>query len=313
MIRILFFILACMVCSTVFSQSQDDLGKIQLSISFTEAQAERFDQNVLVKTEGKLTQLLSNHGIAATDYNNGLLLQPNIIINSQDVVEGGMQNINVINMTLQLLIKQDQTNIIFSSYSKTLKGSGRNTTLAINNALNTLSASDPSLTAFIDQGKDKVLRYYNSNCSQLISKSANLGKAGKYEESLALLASVPDAAQCYNTAQVKSLEIFRNLQRKECSALISDAKMFIAQKDYSSAFEALSGIDSDSPCASETSLLVKNIQNQITAEEKKQWDLQMSIRKDEVAIQKQRISAIRDIAVSFYNSQKRPGNVIIVR
>ncbi len=313
MIKKLLLCAAFMASAVSYSQTQEDLGKIQLSVSFTEAQTERFEQDVLLKTESKLTQLLADYGIAATNYNNGLLLQPNIIINSQDVVEGGMQNINVITMTLQLVIRQDQTDIIFSSYSKTLKGTGRNTALAISNALNTLSAGDPSLVAFLNKGTDKVLKYYESNCNQIISKSANLDKSGKYAESLALLASIPDAARCYNTAQSKSLEIFSNLQRKECSAFISDAKMFIAQKDYSSAFEVLSRVGSVSPCAAESSLLVKNIENRITAEEKKQWDLQMNMRKDYVALEKQRISAIKDIAVSFYNSQKRPGNVIIVR
>lgn len=302
-----------LLSANIFAQSQADLGKIQLSISFTEDQHNRFDQDLLQKTEGKLTQLLSNFGIASSDYNNGLFLQPNIIINSEDIVEGGMQNINIVNMTLQLLIKQDQTNLVFSSFSKTLKGTGRNTGLAINNAINSLSANDPSLADFMKRGSEKVLGYYDANCDQIISRSTNLDKSGRFEESLALLMSVPEAASCFKTAQNKSVETFRNFQKKNCSSEIKDAKMYIAQKEYSAAFDILGNIDSGSPCAAESNTLVKNIENKISAEEKKQWDLQMKLHQDQVTLQKQRINAIKDIAVSFYNSQKRPATTVIFR
>lgn len=302
-----------LLCSYGFSQTQADLGKIQLSISFAEEQQNRFDQSLLLKTEGKFTQLLSNYGIVSTDYNNGLILQPNIIINSEEIVEGGIQNINVVNMTLQLLIKQDQTNIVFSSFSKSLKGTGRSKGLAINSAINSLSANDPSLVNFINLGTEKLLKYYDANCSQIIAKATYLEKSGKFEESLALLLSVPEVATCYETAQNKSVETLRNFQKKNCSAFIKEAKMKIAEKNFTAAFNFIGGIESDSPCVAESNTLIKNIENKISAEEKNEWDLRQKMHQDQVTLEKQRIGAIKEIAVSFYNSQKRPGNVIIVR
>jgi hypothetical protein len=70
------------------------------------------------KIEGKLIQILAENGIAASGYNNGLIIEPNIIINNNEIVEGGMQNINVTKITLQILIKQDQTQKIFASFLK---------------------------------------------------------------------------------------------------------------------------------------------------------------------------------------------------
>lgn len=296
-----------------FSQDQSDLGKIQLAIAFTENQQSSIDHNILEKIDGKLTQLLANNGIVSTGYNNGLLLQPNLIINGNELVEGGMQNINVTRITLQLLIKQDQTNVVFSSFSKELKGTGRTQQLAINNAVNSLSANDASLISFLEKGKEKLQTYYESNCGKILNEANNLSKSGKYEESLALIMSVPETVSCYKTAQSKSLEVYKNYQKKICAENIKQANMLIASKNYSSAFQTLSEIDSESPCAAQSNSLIKTIDAKITAEEKKQWDLHVKIYNDAVSLEKQRINAIKDIAVSYYKSQKRPNQIIIVK
>ena len=296
-----------------FCQSQADLGKIQLSVYFPEEDQNNYDSDVLYKIEGKLTQLLSNYGIVSTDYNNGLILQPKITINGNEIVEGGMQNINVTNMTLQLLIKQDQTNMVFASFSKQLKGTGRTESLALNSAVNSLSANDPALISFIEKGKEKLQLYYQTNCPQIIARSSQLEKSGNYEESLGLLLSIPETASCYKTAQAKSLETYKNFQKKNCASLIKQANVYIAEKDYSSAFSILMDIDSTSPCSSQSNALVKSIESKITAEEKKQWDLEMKMYNDSVGLEKMKIGAIRDVAVSFYKSRQRPNQTIIVK
>lgn len=296
-----------------FSQSQSDLGKIQLAIAFTENQQGSIDHTILEKIDGKLTQLLANNGIVSTGYNNGLLLQPNLIINGNEVVEGGMQNINVIRITLQLLIKQDQTSIVFTSFSKELTGTGRTQLLAINNAVNSLSENDSTLINFLEKGKEKLQAYYESNCTKILNEANNLSKSGKYEESLALIMSVPETASCYITAQSKSLEVYKNYQKKICAENIKQANTFIASKDYSSAFQTLSEIDTESPCAAQSNSLVKVIDAKITVEEKKQRDRQVKIYNDAVSLEKQRINAIKDIAVSYYKSQKRTNQIIIVK
>ncbi|SFI51509.1 hypothetical protein [Halpernia frigidisoli] len=296
-----------------FAQNQNDIGKIQLAIFFNIDQQNKFEPEILEKIEGKLSQLLSNYAIASTSYNNGLLLEPNIIINGNDIVEGGMQNINVTNITLQLKIKQDQSNVLFTSFSKTLKGTGRTQELALNNAINSLSPSDPLLINFINSGTEKILKYYEENCTQIINKSSTLEKSGNYEESLALLLSIPESASCYKTAQNKSLSTYKNFQKMNCTALIMQAKISIAEKDFNSAFTILSDIENTSPCSSESISLIKNIEAKISAEDKKQWDLQLKMYNDAVSLEKNRINAIKEIAVAFYKSQKRTNNLIIVR
>ena len=308
-------ILLTFLCSYLFgfSQTQADLGKIQLSILFSEDQYNNYDSDLLDKVDSKLTQLLSENGIVSTAYNNGLVLQPKIILNNNEVVEGGMQNINVTNITLQLLMKQDQTNMVFASYSKQLKGTGRDQYAALNNAINSLDSNDPAIQKFISQGTEKLMAYYQSNCSQIMTKSANLEKNGRYEESLALLQSIPEKTSCYKTAQTKSIETYRNFQKKNCAAFIKQAKVYIAERNYEEAFPILASIESTSSCSAESNALIKSMDSKITAEERKQWNMQLKMYNDDVALEKLRIRAIKDIAVSYYQSQKRPNSTIIIK
>jgi hypothetical protein len=296
-----------------FTQSKSDIGKLYLGISFNEDQLNNFDQNLLKKIEGKLTQFLAEKGIAASGYNNGLVIEPNIIINSNEIVEGGMQNINVTKITLQLLIKQDQTQKIFASLSKELKGTGKTTDLAINNAINSLSANDSSISNFIEKSKSKINQYYEQNCSSIINKANSLEKAGQYEEALAIIMSVPESVSCYNLAQNKALETYKNYQKKNCNIIIKQAQASIAEKKYSFALESLTQIDSTSPCEAESNALIKSVENKISAEEKKELDILMKLHNDAVSLEKTRINAIKDIAAAYYKSKTLPSHTVIVK
>lgn len=307
----LLLILILTIFSKSYAQSAEDIGKIQLSVIFPENIIEQYDQALLGKIESKLQQMLSEKGISASNYNNGLILEPKIIVNSKDVVEGGMQNINVYNITLQLLVKQDQSSLIFSSLSKNLKGTGRTEALALSNAVNSLSSNDPALLIFIDKAKEKINHYYTENCSRIAENAENLSKKGQYEESLALLMTVPESASCYKTAQLQALATFKNFQKKDCSMLIKQATSAKAVKDYSTSLQILNQVESTSPCASQSNILVKEMEGKISADEKRRLDIQLKLHNDEVALEKSRINAVKEIVSSYYKS-KQP-NIIIVK
>ena len=65
----------------------------------------------------------------------------------------------------------------------------------------------------------------------------------------------------------------------------------------------LSQIDPSTPCFKESLSLVNNAASKIDVEEKKQWDLEMKVYNDDVALEKQRINAIKDVAVAYYKSK----------
>lgn len=294
-------------CSRVLAQSPSDVGKIALSIVMPE-NVDGLDISQLSKLETKITQIVSNAGLAATGFNNNFVIYPKFAIYETNVIEGGMQNIIVVSCEVSLFIKQVDNNVIFSSVSKNLKGSGANKITALNNAISKIQTNDEKYKSFVESGKEKIIEYYESKCSDIIANSEGMVNMQNYEQALGLLLSVPEEVSCYKLVQEKSIEAYKAYQRQKCIVQLQDAKTQMAANNYGGALNVLSQIDPSTTCFKESQMLVNNAAVKIDIEDKKQWDLKMKIYNDNVALEKQRINAIKDIAAAYYNSRPKTVN-----
>ena len=286
----------------VIAQSSSDVGKIALSVIMPE-NVDGLDISQLSKMETKITQIVSSTGLAASGYNNNFVIYPKFAIYETNVVEGGMQNITVVTCELSLFIKQVDNNIIFSTVSKPLKGSGSNKTIAITNAISKVPTNDQKFKVFIETGKDKIIAYYESKCGDIITKSESLVKMQDYEQALGLLMTVPEEVSCYSKVQEKSIEAYKAYQSQKCIEQLQQAKTMLASNNYNEALNTLSSIDPSTPCFKESQTLMNDAASKVDVEEKKQWDFKMKKYNDNVALEKERINAIKDIAVAYYKSK----------
>jgi tetratricopeptide (TPR) repeat protein len=198
--------------------------------------------------------------------------------------------------------------MIFSSVTKSLKGSGKTKEIALTNAISQIPVTDKAFVTFVSEGKQKIIAYYEENCDNIVKKADTYIKMQQYEQALGLLMSVPEEVPaCYDKILSKSVETFVDYQNQHCAELLQQAKAKMAAQYYEEALEILAKIDPSSNCYAEQQTLTKNIENKVSAEVKKQWDFQMKQYKDEVNLEKQRINAMKEIAVSYYQSQ--PTNV----
>src|SRR5690606_29144042 len=140
----------------------------------------------------------------------------------------------------------------------------------------------------------------------------NLSKTQQYEQAIGLLLSVPEAASCHSQVQAKAVEVYKALQKQNCTKQLQLANNALAAKDYPGTLNLLSSIDPASPCFQESKKGAKSIEAKLNAEEKKEWDIQMKQYNDGISLEKQRINAIKDIAVSYYKSQTSDINYTLI-
>ncbi len=300
---IYFALIALGFAFTSFAQSTNDVGKIALSVVMPE-NVDGLDVSQLSKLETKIYQIVTVSGLAASGYNNNFVIYPKFAIYESNIVEGGMQNITVVTAELSLFIKQVDNNLLFSTISKQLKGSGSNKELAITNAISKIPTSDSEFKTFIENGKTKIIQYYETKCVDIIKKSDSYIKMQQYDQALGLLMTVPEeVSSCYNQIQDKAIEVYKAYQTQKCAELIQKAKTSLAANDYVGALNILSEIDPSASCFNEAQTLAKTAETKVDAEEKKQWDFQMKQYNDAVSLEKQRVEAIKEIAVSYYKSQ----------
>jgi len=303
-IKTLISFIALLFCFvTTQAQNTDDVGKIALSVVMPE-NVDGLDASQLSKLETKISQIVTVSGLAASGYNNNFVIYPKFAVYESNIVEGGMQNITVVTAELSLFIKQVDNNLLFSTISKQLKGSGSNKELAITNAISKIPTSDPEFKTFIETGKSKIIQYYETKCVDIIKQSDSYVKMQQYEQALGLLMTVPEeVSSCYNHIQDKAIESYKAYQTQKCAELIQTAKTSLAANDYIGALNILSEIDPSASCFNEAQTLAKTAETKVDAEEKKQWDFQMKQYNDAVSLEKQRVEAIKEIAVSYYKSQ----------
>ena len=310
--KIILFITICVVSQIVKAQSTSEIGKISLSVVMPE-NVDGLDVSQLSKLETKIIQIVTNSGIGASGNNNSFVIYPKFAIYENNVVEGGMQNIIVVKSELSLFIKQVENNVLFSSISKLISGSGSSKLAAMTNAISKIDINDTDFKTFVETGKGKIIKYYESKCSDIITKSESLVKKQDFEQALGLLMSVPEEVACYNKVQDKSIEVYKAYQNQKCNTLIHDVNISVTNNDYSKALETLNLIDPSSACFKDAQAIMKKIEGKIDAEQKRQLALQMKVYNDQVALEKLRINAVKDIAVAYYKNRPSVLYAYIIR
>lgn len=309
--KILIYLFITLILSELSFAQNIDLGKISVSVVMPN-QTEYLDVIQISKLETKITQIVANSGLTSSGFNT-FIIYPVFTINDVSVVEGGMQNISIATCELNLFIKQIDNNIIFSSISKLLKGSGKDKKSAISNALQNIATNDPDFKNFIENGKQKIINYYESSCDDIIKKSESLLKMQKFDEAIGVLMSIPEViTACYKKSSAKAAEIYKAYQNSTCATQVQTAKTNIANKNYNQALNLLADIDPASNCFKEASNLAKTIESKIDAEDKKQWELKKEKYKDNVKLEQQRIDAAKEMAVAYYKSQQRTYNYNVI-
>ena len=303
--KLIILILGCILFNAIVAQNNDNSGKISLSVIMPE-NVDGLDASQLSKLQSKIIQMTTANGLSSTGYNNTFVIYPKFAVYDVSTSDGGMQNITIANCEINLFIKQVSTNTIFSSFSKSLKGSGNSKSTAITNAIFSIPTNDPNVNKFIADAKVKIIDYYVQNCQNILSKADNLTKINDYTQALSLLISIPqEATECYSLSQAKTVAVYKLYQNSECEKNLQKARADMAAANYYQSLQDLLRIDPEAKCFNEAKNLIDANAAKVTIEQKKQFDLQMKQMNDSNELEKLRIGAIKDIATAYYNSQPK--------
>jgi len=299
------------ITNFVLSQSSENVGKISLAVVMPD-NIEGIENTQLSKIESKITQLVSNNGMGAQGYNNNFVIYPKFEIWDQKVVESGMQDMIILDCQISFYIKQVDNNLIYASINKSLRGNGKDKRLAITNALSRLNINDKDLINFIDNAKIKINKYYEENCERILSEATALNSSGDLEKALGVLSNVPQEVQCYEKVKSKMVEVYKAYVNKQCKQQLNEADAHIAAQRYNQALSILANIDPSSSCSSNVKSSISKIESKVSEKEKRDYEEKMERYKNSVELEKERIKAVRDIAVAYYNRTQPTYNYLMI-
>jgi hypothetical protein len=311
--KILLFIIGFSLSTfALFAQNNqgkaDDAGRIAL-VSVVSDQIEGLTPSAQSSLLNKLNQLASKNGMGGNSLNNRFILTANVVVLTKDITPTAPpKQANTLDVTLYIGDGIDGT--LFSSTSVTLKGVGETETKAYIAALNNLRVDDSRYQVFIENGKNKIIEYYNSKCDFILKESDMLVSQNEFDDAISKLVAIPEICkECFDKAMDKVGPIYQKLIDRQCQIDLAEAKnAWNANQDGYGAEQAsvyLGKIEPNSTCFKDALQLSELIAKRVLELDQREWDFKLKQQQDNVDVQKATIRAARDIGIAYGNNQPK--------
>lgn len=265
---------------------------------------EPFPAGAKALMESKLTQVLTKNGIAGIDQDGQFALTVVAVPIDKDVLPGPPAKV-VEKMELNLFIVDLWNKTILSSTAVNVRGLGETDTRAYISGIRNMPVQTKDIAVFVEEGKNKIVQYYDQKAPQMIEKAKALCKQKSYGEALNILGMIPEECKYYTEALNTGVEIYQAYVDNQCNINLAAARQAWAAEQNSvganKAGEYLAQILPDAACYGEAMQLYKEIKGKVLDD----WKFEMKIYQDGVDIEKERIKAMRDVGVAWGEHQPK--------
>lgn len=290
------------------SPKLNDFGRIVLNTYLSEQMDIPAEARKLLDT--KLSQVASNYGMGGSSINPRFIITASINVGTKDIIAGPPQMIAQ-NLDVTIFIGDALENKIFCNTTLSLKGVGTNENKALIDALKKINPKNKDLASIIEEGKTKIITYFNTQCDFTIKEAMTLQEQGKYEEAIYKLSLVPEICQnCYFKCLDTLLYVYQEKIDKDCQVKLQEAKTIWAANSSSTgaeeAAEVLSKIHPLASCQREVEKFITSVDAKLKADEKTRWEFKIKQYEDKVAREKEemRIAEAKSIRDDEYRENQ---------
>jgi len=304
------FLFLCIFTIAIGSSAQvklDDFGRIILNTYLPDNIAVPSEAKDLLTT--KLNQITSNNGMGGSQANPRFIITANVNIGTKDIIAGPPQMIAQ-NIDVTLFIGDALTNTIFSNITLTLKGVGTNENKAFIEALKTINPKNKEVIAFLEEGKNKIIDFYATQCDFILKEANTLAEQYKFEEAIYKLMIVPETSKdCYFKSKDAATAIFKLKIESDCIEKLKQAKLIWASENNENgaikASEIMTTIIPSDNCKAEISKLSDEIKKKLQADQKKKYDFDMLEMQKHYDTEQKRLDAEKEIAIEYFRNQPK--------
>lgn len=224
-----------MSCS-LYAQSLGDIGKVVIGVNVPETstpETKELKEYII----NKVSHWVAQAGYSANGFSS-FCINPNVIVDSEDVAEGGMKNVYVIKGALYLSILQNDGDVVFSSISLPFRDSSTKKTIAIKNGIGKLQFE--KIVPLLDEAKEKILKYYESQKANIFAQADFMAKQKDYDGAIAYIMSIPSSlTNLYQDALVKADSYLNQKNKSYNDSVFVVANSYLAQHNARAALDVL--------------------------------------------------------------------------
>lgn len=300
MIRKIFFS-AVLAFSALCARAQDcELPiAVRLDADFSNVPAEA--TQVLYQS---LTRIATQGGLTTEAVNTPFILTAHCdVLDKSNLPGPPMQT--VYNLGVTFYIADTYTQKKFATAYVTLQGVGSGETKSYVNAFRRINANAREIRTLVEDGKTRMMEYYNSQYPAIISEAKRLVAQQQYEEALMLVLTIPACSEGGAEATSYSLRLYSQyLDRMNLFLLNRARAIWAAGQTQEAAIEVcalLAQIDPDAACYADAVQMMEEVKKQVRS------DIDFEMRQkynDAVELERARIEAMRAIGVAYGKGQQ---------
>ena len=324
--RKIFLLIALFVVITAKAQNRlDDSESICIHAVVPPRELLPHESAKLLET--KLSEIITRNGIADKEYVVRFVLTAKVNVISKDIVVGPPSRISQ-KLDIVLMLGDIVEDKIYSMLSIPALGIGQNEEKAFISAFKNINPKNKDISDFLNEGKAKILDFYQTHCEDIISDAREQASLQHYEDALLMLTSVPDiCTDCLNEASQLAQEIFVQMIDAHGEELLYEARNIWAKsQDRKGAAEAtkrLAQINFAASCQSKAENLLEEITAKMNEIDRREWQHEMEVYRDEmerekrdweqhvreyedqVKTQRMYLKACRDVAIKYVENQPK--------
>jgi hypothetical protein len=287
--------------------SANDYDRISLDVYIPE-QVQDIPEHAKSLMVNKLTQAVTEKGMGGAGVSPRFLVTAKMELLTKDIAPT-VPRVETYTFDIYLYIVDHVDKTIVSSTSFTAKGAGSNANKAYTNALRTINLNNSKVDKFLDDGKRKIIEYYNSRCDFIIARAKSQATQNQFADALATLSGIPEVCKdCYMKALDEIGPIYQDFIDHDCQVMVNVASAVWASQPNSdgamAAGAVLAGIDPDSRCYTESRSLIGKMEQKVLKDEKRDWSFMREVYQNEVMLEALRIKAFRDVGVAYGENQQ---------
>ncbi|MGN0047809.1 MAG: hypothetical protein ACI37U_02780 [Bacteroides sp.] len=284
-------LLACFALffAVVQAQSfQEDIDRLTINPCVLPHEALSDEAAKLLQT--KLLQIITANGVADNECITRFILTARINVLTKDVVPGPPQRVSM-KMEITLMLGDVEADKLYSSMTIPAIGIGISETKAYMAALKNIKPGHAEVTAFMEEGKRKIMEYYETHSEAILAEAQKLAGLQNYAEALDLLSSVPNVCgKCYQACSQLAPSIYYKWINADGAACLQQARTIWAKspnrEGAEKAMEYLSRINFAADCVPDAQQLTEQIKEKMLADDKREWEFKMQQYKDNIEREK---------------------------
>ena len=327
-------VLIVFLCFLSYVQGQerlDDIGRITIHPYVPESEALPEESRKLLET--KLSQIISSYGIADNDNCIRFILTAKINVLSKDIVAGPPQRISQ-KLEITLILGDVEEDKVYSQQTLSAIGIGQSLNKSYISAIKNIRPKNAAIAAFIQEGKERILNFYQTNCEDLIIEAQKKASMQNYEDALLLLSSIPDVCtECFEKASKIASPIYTDMINARGTEFLNQARVVWAKnptkEGAKAATQLLAKINFAASCQPKAVALIREITDKMNEIDRREWEHEMQVYQDNlerekrhweqnvreyedrIQTQRMRLKAWRDVAVTYAKNQPKVVNRVI--